>query len=85
MSMYETLRNLESREICVEYLKENYKTKKQLTALAKEIGVHVSSSMNKNEITRWIIDFTVGSRLQTESINSIDLSDGMRKFFERHM
>ena len=57
-------------------LLSNISNKDTLTAIAKEMKVHIVKNDRRDEIENKIIEFAIGGTLRTEAINTLNLRAG---------
>lgn len=69
------LNSFQTREEGLEYLNLQCKTKKELTALAKIIDIHVQKSDKIDQLKEKIIESTIGFRLRSAAIQNKSIAD----------
>ena len=69
------LNSFQTREEGLEYLNLQCKTKKELTALAKIIDIHVQKTDKIDQLKEKIIESTIGFRLRSAAIQNKSIED----------
>ena len=69
------LNSFQTREEGLKYLNFQCKTKKELTALAKIIDIHVQKSDKIDQLKEKIIESTIGFRLRSAAIQNKSIAD----------
>ena len=69
------LDSFQSREEVLEYLNQNFKTKKDLTSLAKIVDAHVQKSDKIDQLKEKIIESTIGFKLRSAAIQNKSINE----------
>lgn len=79
-SFIKTLTLCQSRNEAQDLFNNNKFTKKDLTVIAKNLGIHILSKDRKDIIISKLIEGTVGVKLKSKAIESLDLSSKTMPF-----
>ena len=70
-----SLDSFQSREEVLQYLNQNFKTKKDLTSLAKIVDAHIQKSDKIDQLKEKIIESTIGFKLRSAAIQNKSINE----------
>lgn len=73
LNYIDKIKKFKSREEAYSFIQSLNLKKKDLTAIAQQLKIHVSKNDRKDDIVKKIMEITVGSKLTNEAIMNTDL------------